>query len=341
MQHLGVVGVVVRDEIIRAETSQLNPGAKIPVEVSSAPGGYGFNVAMHVAGAEPEAGVEVELIAPCGAEGFDQSALAELDSAGIRVSATAIAGTRNPGSHVITFPSGERLILKATGTAADVWDCRAAIKRLRRRPAFDVVAFGHQPSDPGGSKTRLLIREAAASGALVGWNPGGTQIRSGAAAFARELPLVRVLTLNREEAIDFCDLGAGAGPAAAAVALGELCYPGKTIVMVTDGAAPAACFDIANGLLYSVPALTPPPGLVVDTTGAGDAFHAGMLIGLLEGLDLKASLELARQKAAVTCTGRGACPAIARARCWPGLEWVRAGRPITVAALDAVRSLAA
>ena len=51
------------------------------------------------------------------------------------------------------------------------------------------------------------------------------------------------------------------------------------------------------------------PGFRVDardTTGAGDAFHAGFLYGLLTGLDLEASLRVANAVAALNCTRLGA-----------------------------------
>jgi sulfofructose kinase len=45
---------------------------------------------------------------------------------------------------------------------------------------------------------------------------------------------------------------------------------------------------------------------VVDTTGAGDIFHAGFLYGLLEGWPVQRQLEFACAAAALNCTGIGA-----------------------------------
>lgn len=45
---------------------------------------------------------------------------------------------------------------------------------------------------------------------------------------------------------------------------------------------------------------------VVDTTGAGDIFHAGFLYGLLQGWPLQQQLDFACAAAAMNCTGEGA-----------------------------------
>jgi sulfofructose kinase len=45
---------------------------------------------------------------------------------------------------------------------------------------------------------------------------------------------------------------------------------------------------------------------VVDTTGAGDIFHAGFIYGLLQGWPLQRQLDFACAAAAVNCTGLGA-----------------------------------
>jgi sulfofructose kinase len=45
---------------------------------------------------------------------------------------------------------------------------------------------------------------------------------------------------------------------------------------------------------------------VVDTTGAGDIFHAGFIYGLLQGWPLQRQLDFACAAAALNCTGIGA-----------------------------------
>ena len=49
-----------------------------------------------------------------------------------------------------------------------------------------------------------------------------------------------------------------------------------------------------------------PAGIVVDTTGAGDAFKGGFIHGLIEGLTLRESALVGNISAGITITGRGA-----------------------------------
>jgi sugar/nucleoside kinase (ribokinase family) len=45
---------------------------------------------------------------------------------------------------------------------------------------------------------------------------------------------------------------------------------------------------------------------VVDTTGAGDTFHAGFIYGMLQGWTLERQLDFACAAAALNCTAVGA-----------------------------------
>ena len=51
------------------------------------------------------------------------------------------------------------------------------------------------------------------------------------------------------------------------------------------------------GEFISIP-ICKPPGSVVDTTGAGDSFYAGLLTGLIKGLSVEQAGRLPRARAA-------------------------------------------
>jgi sulfofructose kinase len=80
---------------------------------------------------------------------------------------------------------------------------------------------------------------------------------------------------------------------------------GASVVVVTMGAGGAAAYRKAEACFrpgYSVP--------VVDTTGAGDTFHAAFLFGLLSGWKLEESLVFSNAAAALSVQKLGARPGL-------------------------------
>ncbi len=88
-------------------------------------------------------------------------------------------------------------------------------------------------------------------------------------------------------------------------ALGDLC-PGQ--VVVTDGRHGSWALDCDSGGIIHQQAFVVEP---VDTTGCGDAFHAGYIVGLLEGWPLELRMEfgsLLASRVAGRVGGRTALP---------------------------------
>ena len=82
---------------------------------------------------------------------------------------------------------------------------------------------------------------------------------------------------------------------------------GCAVVGVTVGTRGALIY--CNGQFFESPAYEVPGGCR-DTTGAGDAFHAGFLYGLLRGEDVETALKLANATAALKCRDLGARAAL-------------------------------
>ena len=75
---------------------------------------------------------------------------------------------------------------------------------------------------------------------------------------------------------------------------------GPRVAAVTRGPRGALAFDGAR--FYDSPGF---PVDVVDTTGAGDVFHAGFVYGVLQGYDLTRTLRFANALAALSCRKLG------------------------------------
>jgi sugar/nucleoside kinase (ribokinase family) len=82
---------------------------------------------------------------------------------------------------------------------------------------------------------------------------------------------------------------------------------GCALVGMTVGASGAVIYH--EGRFIESPAFAAPGGCR-DTTGAGDAFHAGFLYGFLTGEDLETSMKLGNAVAAMKCSALGARTAL-------------------------------
>jgi fructokinase len=174
----------------------------------------------------------------------------------------------------------------------------------------------------------LAVRQAAAAGVALAvdvnwrptfWDPAADPAAGpDAAQLARCRPLLEraaLIKCAREEALWLCGSD---DPASLRASL-----PARPAVVVSDGAQPVRwCWGEAVG------ALAPFPVAAVDTTGAGDAFTAGLLHGLcahpelLAGGDGDALRELMRFASAcgaLMCQGTGAIdpqPTAAAVHAW-------------------------
>ena len=82
---------------------------------------------------------------------------------------------------------------------------------------------------------------------------------------------------------------------------------GCRLVGMTVGAAGAVIYH--DGRFIESPGFSAPDGCR-DTTGAGDAFHAGFLFGFLSGEDVETSLKFGNAVAAMKCSALGARTAL-------------------------------
>lgn len=162
---------------------------------------------------------------------------------------------------------------------------------LSVRPGWCVVSGG-MPAGAGADALVALVGSARRAGVRVAVDTHG---RALAAALEDPPDLVKV---NRAEAAEVLDAGAGAGAEVLAAALHEA--TGAACV-VTDGTAGAVAAD-RTGVRRAV--LTSPVGHY--PVGSGDSFLGGLTVALDRGDDLAAALRLATGAAVANAQQVGA-----------------------------------
>jgi sugar/nucleoside kinase (ribokinase family) len=251
-----VIGSVARDEVVRL-AEPLTPGAHLNgVSSGSRLGGGGANTAVTLAGA----GHRVTLLAAVGRDAHGEWLLAELDAAGVDTS--QIARVTRPTTHSLVFvdPSGERTIANLGRCEED--DPPHRLEAL----AADAVFVRSRRTDLG----PLLAAKSETSLVVAHVPP----IEPGSRP-------AQVIVASRS------DLGDDAA--------GDLWALGQKVAgerlrwfVLTAGAGGARA--ISREMTLEAPAAAV---ATIDTTGAGDAFAAGLVHALVSGSPLREALEVA------------------------------------------------
>lgn len=219
---------------------------------------------------------------------------AGVDTAGL----IAVPGARSQLS-IILVPAagGERTIFVQRDPATDLGPADLAPGLLPEAP-YLLLIDGHELE-----ACLLAAAHCRARGGRVVLDAEYCEPRTAAL-----LPLVDELVADEGFAAKLLGAHAGAAPEAPAT-LAALLATGAGRVTVTLGARGAVSWDgrvLLRQRAFAVP--------VVDTTGAGDAFHAGICHGLLSGLDFATTLRFACALAGLKCRapgGRAGLPSLA------------------------------
>ena len=256
-------------------------------------GGKGSNQAVACA----RLGAKVTFVASIGTDPFSEMALGlyrdeSIDITHVKRTTEAPTGVgfiiveAASGNNCITIDPGANELL----TADDVSQCEAAF---------------HSPAVV---LTQLEIPVASAEAALrCGRERGAITILNPAPV--RPLPpstlqLVDVLTPNQSEARVLAGLGPNADVEPEKVAR-DLIRQGVRQVVLTLGESGALIVTASSST--RVPAIRM---VAVDTTGAGDAFNAGLAIALASGADLEAAVQFAVVTGGLAVTKEGVIPSL-------------------------------
>ncbi len=262
MTRVVVVGDALLDVVARP-TGPMRPGADVLAEIRIGTGGQGANLAVRLARL---GGLTVELVCGLGGDPAAAIVLDALEADGVTVSPVTVDAT---GTVVILLDAdGERTMLSQRAPFA-----AAAEARIQRAADWMVVS-GYLLLEPDAPALARSLAARAGRRVLVGCTVPGDPAAWVAAAIALAPDLT---VLNRDEA---AALGATPG------------FAGGGLV-ITDAAGATATID---GITAEV--RRPDGEPAVDTTGAGDAFAAGLIASLAKEAWPPSEAELERALAA-------------------------------------------
>ncbi len=273
-----VVGSVNADLLVRLPHLPSPGETVLGGHITRAPGGKGANQAVAAA----RLGVPTSLVAAVGTDDEGERSLADLRASGVDVTGVVQVDEPTGVGIVLVAEDGENAIAVASGAnerlAGDV-----VHRQLGQLTADDVVVANLEVSD---AAVAAAAAESAARGARFVLNPApARQLSRGL------LARTDVLTPNR---VEVRELGF-AGPA-------ELLATGLAGLVVTLGADGADLYRAGHRVVHQAPFVA----TVVDTTGAGDAFTAGLAAALASGEPLEVAIRWAAAVGAMATRALGA-----------------------------------
>jgi sugar/nucleoside kinase (ribokinase family) len=259
-----VIGDVMVDVVVRL-SGPIAAGSDTPAEIVQRGGGAAANVAAWLA----RSGAAAILVGRVGDDARGRAVMTALRDEGVDVR-VAVDPQRPTGTCVVLVaPDGERSMLPDRGANA------ALAPTPLTADAAHVHVAGYALLDPGARPAALAALAAAReAGIPTSVDPASAApLAAARGAFLGWIDGVDLLLPNADEATV---LTGAADPVEAARVLSESARE----VVVTLGGAGALWTD--GTALVRVPAV---PTDVVDTTGAGDAFTAGLLAAWLADPD--------------------------------------------------------
>ena len=251
-----MIGAVARDDVIRL-TEPLRAGAHLNgALVEARLGGGGANTAVALAAA----GRAVTLLAAVGRDATGDALLVDLAAAGVDAASISRLDRSTTHSLLLIDPTGERTVVNVARCEEDT-----PPNQLLELPA-DVVYVRSRRHDLG----PLLAVKAATALVVAHVPPVVANARPAQVLVASSSDLAAEAIENPQ-------------------ALGQSVSGGLARwVVITAGAAGARAYSAAETLATPARGVRP-----VDTTGAGDAFAAGLIHALIGGQPMAKALAMA------------------------------------------------
>jgi fructokinase len=270
-------------------------------------GGAPANVALHAAAL----GAESWLVSAVGQDTRGAAALARLDAAGVRCDTVARLADHPTGVVRVNLDTaGHPVYDIAMESAWDYVPWSVVVRQVAERA--DAIAFGSLAQRSPTS--RATIRRVVGTTRSVSWRLFDVNLRQryyDAEVLAESMALASAVKLNEEELPVVAGL-CGVAETAPVDQLRALCERFDLRLAALTRGPCGAVVVTPNEVCES----TAPPTIVADTVGAGDAFTATLLIGILAGRALDEVSRRANAVAAYVCSQPGATPPIPEALRW-------------------------
>ena len=279
MSRIVVLGDVMVDVVVRL-SRPLAPGSDAPAVIRFHGGGSAANTAAWLA----EAGAEPVLVGRVGDDERGRAARDELRAAGVTAPLVTDPELPTGTCVVLVGPDGERTMAPDAGandglSDADLSDDVLVADGHLHEAGYALLRGGSRPG------ARAAIARALAAGMTVSVDPSSAALLS--PEFLDHAEGAGLLLPNADEARMLSGEGEPEHAARALAArFGE--------VVVTLGAGGALWTDGDA----SVRADAAPVEAAVDSTGAGDAFTAGLLVARLDGAAPREALDAGARLAA-------------------------------------------
>ncbi|KAF5414204.1 MAG: putative sugar kinase [Candidatus Methanogaster sp.] len=227
--------------------------------VSEQPGGSAANTIAALA----RLGIKTGFIGRVGDDADGTYLRSKMAKEGVDTQGIEVARGRTGSAIVLVDPGGERSMYVHPGVNDALSVTSETISYVKNAKYLHLSSFvGKTVIDV---QSEILDR----SRAEISFAPGMLYVRRGVDALREIISNARVVFLNRDEIEMLTGFGYRKGA-------GELNEVGSEIVVVTLGGD--GCYIRTPGAELAIPGFS---ARVVDTTGAGDAFCAGFLYGLL------------------------------------------------------------
>lgn len=279
--RIACVGHAALDHVFEVAAFPRQPTKTPATSYRPGTGGMAFNAAIAAA----RLGAAVRLIGRVGSEPGVQMLRQRLRAEGIEERGLeTVPGATTSVSAIVVDARGERQIFNHRGDAI----ARAHALDTRVLHGADVVL-----ADP---------RWAAGAAAALRWARAHGVIALLDVDVAPVRDLQRLVPLAQWAVFSEPGLSVFAGGAPVPAALRRALAAGCEVAMVTRGAQPV-CWQRRGGPLHSEPV---PQVKAVDTTGAGDVFHAALALALAEQRAARREAQPSRDAAARDAAARDA-----------------------------------